>query len=48
MEILPLVEPMFKLLDQTYNSLSTYTPISDEQIKTLPRKTISLSSIRIM
>jgi len=33
-EILPLVEPMFKLLDQTYNTLSTYTPISDEQIKT--------------
>ncbi|MBU4538607.1 MAG: GNAT family N-acetyltransferase [Weeksellaceae bacterium] len=37
-EILPLVEPMFKLLDQTYNSLSTYTPISDEQIKTYREK----------
>ena len=37
-EILPLVEPMFKLLDQTYNTLSTYTPISDEQIKTYREK----------
>lgn len=37
-EILPLVEPMFKLLDQTYNSLSTYTPITDEQIKTYREK----------
>ena len=37
-EILPLVEPMFKLLDQTYNSLSTYTPITDEQIKTYKEK----------
>lgn len=37
-EILPLVEPMFKLLDQTYNSLSTYTPISEEQIKTYKEK----------
>lgn len=32
-EILPLVEPMFKLLDETYKTLSTYTPISDEQIQ---------------
>ncbi|MFW2136019.1 GNAT family N-acetyltransferase [Chryseobacterium sp. TY4] len=32
-EILPLVEPMFKLLDETYKELSTYTPITDEQIK---------------
>lgn len=32
-EILPLVEPMFKLLDETYKNLSTYTPITDEQIK---------------
>lgn len=32
-EILPLVEPMFKLLDETYKSLSTYTPISEEQIQ---------------
>lgn len=31
-EILPLVEPMFKLLDDTYKNLSTYTPITDEQI----------------
>lgn len=37
-EILPYVEPMFKLLDQTYNSLSTYTPITDEQIKTYKEK----------
>lgn len=37
-EILPHVEPMFKLLDQTYNALSTYTPISDEQIKTYKEK----------
>ena len=28
-EILPLVEPMFKLLDETYKNLSTYTPITD-------------------
>lgn len=32
-DILPLVEPMFKLLDETYKGLSTYTPITDEQIK---------------
>ncbi len=32
-EILPLVEPMFQLLDETYRSLSTYTPITDEQIE---------------
>ncbi len=37
-EILPLVEPMFKLLDQTYNTLSTYTPITAEQIKTYKEK----------
>ncbi|MDY3351717.1 GNAT family N-acetyltransferase [Riemerella anatipestifer] len=37
-EILPLVEPMFKLLDETYKNLSTYTPISDEQIKTYKEK----------
>lgn len=37
-EILPLVDPMFKLLDQTYNTLSTYTPITDEQIKTYKEK----------
>mgnify|MGYP000645630562 CR=1 FL=1 len=33
-ELLPLVEPMFRLLDETYKNLSTYTPITDEQIKT--------------
>ena len=27
-EILPYVKPMFKLLDETYKHLSTYTPIS--------------------
>lgn len=32
-DILPLVEPMFKLLDETYKGLSTYTPITAEQIK---------------
>lgn len=37
-EILPYVEPMFKLLDQTYNTLSSYTPITDDQIKTYREK----------
>lgn len=37
-EILPYVESMFKLLDDTYKDLSTYTPISDEQIKTYKEK----------
>jgi len=37
-EILPYVESMFKLLDETYKHLSTYTPISDEQIKTYKEK----------
>lgn len=37
-EILPLVNSMFKLLDETYKSLSTYTPITDEQIKTYKEK----------
>ena len=32
-DILPLVEPLFKLLDDTYKHLSTYTPITQEQIK---------------
>ena len=31
--ILPLVDSMFKLLDDTYKNLSTYTPITEEQIK---------------
>ena len=37
-EILPLVDPMFKLLDETYKHLSTYTPISEEQIETYKEK----------
>ncbi|MGV8915258.1 MAG: GNAT family N-acetyltransferase [Kaistella sp.] len=37
-EIVPLIVPMFKLLDQTYNTLSTYTPITDEQITTYKEK----------
>lgn len=37
-EILPYIDPMFDLLDQTYNSLSTYTPISEEQKKTYREK----------
>ncbi|MDR6923055.1 MULTISPECIES: GTP cyclohydrolase [Chryseobacterium] len=37
-EILPFVEPMFKLLDETYKHLSTYTPISEEQIQTYKEK----------
>ena len=41
-EILPLVEPMFKLLDETYKSLSTYTPISDEQIQHYKEKYFGL------
>lgn len=40
-EILPLVEPMFKLLDETYKNLSTYTPITPEQIKTYKEKYFS-------
>lgn len=32
-DILPLVRPMFKLLDETYKHLSTYTPITEEQIR---------------
>jgi len=32
-EILPYVDQMFKLLDSTYNSLQTYVPIQDYQIK---------------
>lgn len=41
-EILPLVEPMFRLLDDTYKNLSTYTPISDEQIKNYKEKYFGL------
>ena len=32
-DILPLVDSMFKLLDDTYKNLSTYTPITEDQIK---------------
>lgn len=41
-DILPLVEPMFKLLDETYKNLSTYTPISDEQIQHYKEKYFGL------
>ncbi len=37
-EILPYVEQMFKLLDETYKTLSTYTPITDEQMKNYKEK----------
>lgn len=37
-EILPYVEPMFRLLDETYKNLSTYTPITNEQIKSYKEK----------
>jgi GNAT superfamily N-acetyltransferase len=37
-EILPLVEPMFQLLDETYKDLSTYTPITPAQIKNYKEK----------
>lgn len=37
-ELLPLIEPMFKLLDETYKNLSTYTPITPEQIKVYREK----------
>lgn len=37
-EILPLVEPMFRLLDETYKTLSTYTPITDAQIQSYKEK----------
>ena len=37
-EILPLVDPMFDLLDKTYSALSTYTPITYEQKKTYKEK----------
>lgn len=40
-DILPLVEPMFQLLDETYKGLSTYTPITPEQIKHYKEKYFS-------
>lgn len=41
-EIIPLIEPMFKLLDTTYRSLSTYTPITDHQITAYREKYFKL------
>lgn len=40
-DILPLVEPMFQLLDETYKGLSTYTPITKEQIQHYKEKYFS-------
>ncbi|UOE40172.1 GNAT family N-acetyltransferase [Chryseobacterium suipulveris] len=37
-EIEPLIDAMFDLLDKTYSSLSTYTPITEEQKKTYREK----------
>lgn len=37
-DVLPYVDDMFKLLDETYKHLSSYTPISKEQIKTYKEK----------
>lgn len=37
-EILPFINPMFNLLDETYKHLSTYTPITEEQKKTYKEK----------
>lgn len=37
-DLLPLVEPMFHLLDETYKGLSTYTPITPEQIRNYKEK----------
>jgi len=37
-DILPLVKPMFKLLDDTYKSLSTYTPLTEKQIQSYKEK----------
>ncbi|RMZ60356.1 N-acetyltransferase [Chryseobacterium nematophagum] len=41
-EILHYVDAMFDLLDVTYNHLSTYTPISEEQRKTYKEKYFKL------
>jgi len=41
-EILPFVEPMFELLDKTYRKLSTYTPITSEQIQSYKDKYFKL------
>lgn len=37
-EIIPYIDPMFRLLDETYKNLSTYTPITEEQVKTYKEK----------
>lgn len=37
-DVLPLVEPMFRLLDETYKPLSTYTPITSQQVQTYKEK----------
>lgn len=37
-EIIPYIDSMFRLLDETYKTLSTYTPISPEQIKIYKEK----------
>lgn len=36
--ILPYIDPMFRLLDITYRDLSTYTPITENQIKAYREK----------
>jgi len=41
-DILPFVEPMFELLDKTYRNLSTYTPISSEQVQSYKEKYFKL------
>jgi len=41
-DILPFVEPMFELLDKTYRNLSTYTPITTEQIQSYKEKYFKL------
>jgi len=41
-DILPFVEPMFELLDKTYRNLSTYTPITSEQVQSYKEKYFKL------
>lgn len=40
-DILPLVDEMFEVFDKTYSKLSTYVPISEEQITYFKKKYIS-------
>lgn len=40
-DLLPLIDPMFQLLDETYRNLSTYTPITKEQIQMYKEKYFS-------